>query len=285
MRNEIGLVFMILFSASVGLGQEIVGSFERLPQPNVTQIESSFEAFGFRYGQGHYKNALIPFRLHCPKIEDTISDGASEVQAKYPLVVWFHGHGEVGSDNSKQLRNLNILLPILHERSNRKFFLLATQCPPNEPYWMSSSEDRLDIEDCPTFVTKKIIEGLIESFPIDRERISVMGFSDGCNAVNNIILDDSIGCSAALIISGNPSLSDFTSKVPTKIIYGEADGALDEKRILRYAEQTNRNGGKVHAIKCFQKDGAGWRHDSFKAAFDRLRAVEWMLDQKNERKK
>jgi len=79
-----------------------------------------FEDFGFHEFTGSSKLRL-PYRLLVP---GDLSSGE-----KYPLVVLFHGSGERGDDNEKQLVNGVERFARPESRAEHPCFVLVPQCP------------------------------------------------------------------------------------------------------------------------------------------------------------
>ncbi|MCL2006335.1 MAG: prolyl oligopeptidase family serine peptidase [Planctomycetaceae bacterium] len=71
----------------------------------------------------------MKYRLHVPE--------NMESGKKYPLILWLHGIGEVGTDNKLQLVHLHHILPLLTGERKRDFFLLVPQHSSNE-HWASA---------------------------------------------------------------------------------------------------------------------------------------------------
>ncbi|MBC8003645.1 MAG: phospholipase, partial [Opitutaceae bacterium] len=81
-----------------------------------------FEARIFTNAAG----ATIPYRLLKPENYDAAK--------KYPLVVFFHGAGERGTDNAAQLKNGVKLFLTPNARAQFSCFVIAPQCPPNQQW-------------------------------------------------------------------------------------------------------------------------------------------------------
>jgi predicted peptidase len=156
-----------------------------------------FDALGYRYTGGEYRNDLIRFRLRMPP--SYVKN--PKLEQKYPLIIWFHGGGECGDDNQKQLAHIQHILPLLTGEHARDFFLLATQCPKRHSFWITERANPLDIADTPLAYTEEIVDELIATYPIDRDRISVVGFCAGMFAVRQFIEDRPGTVAAAVAIS------------------------------------------------------------------------------------
>ena len=61
----------------------------------------------------------VKYRLHVPE--------NMEPDKKYPLLLWLHGIGEVGTDNTLQLVHLHHIITYLTGENKRDFFLLVPQ--------------------------------------------------------------------------------------------------------------------------------------------------------------
>jgi predicted peptidase len=239
-----------------------------------------FDELGFRYSGGNYDNELIRFRLRCPQ--------KLESGKKYPLVLWLHGAGEAGDDNKSQLAHVHYLLPFIAGEKQLDCFILAPQCPSDHSLWNTDSlwipedkrtpEDIMNIEDTPTRILEAIIDGLLEEFPIDTHKISAIGFCSGCFGIDMLIDDCPNLLSAAVYISrGARKDLKVIDRVPQYYFYGIADGTVDVKNLETYERLMLEAGGTMFIKKCETEPGD--RHNSWKAALYRYRALQWALEQ------
>ncbi|MDR0610392.1 MAG: hypothetical protein LBG58_09805 [Planctomycetaceae bacterium] len=149
-----------------------------------------FDALGYRYTGGEYRNDLIRFRLRMPpNYVAAQKAGIYLGDPKYPLIIWFHGGGEKGDDNQRQLAHIQHILHLLTGENQKDFFLLATQCPSRHVFWTTDRDNPLDIGDTPLAYTEEIVDNLIDTYPIDTDRISVVGFCAGMFGVRQFIAD------------------------------------------------------------------------------------------------
>jgi predicted peptidase len=118
-----------------------------------------FDAYGYRYTGGEYKNDLIRFRLRLPP-----SYVAGKTDVKYPLIIWFHGGGERGDDNQRQLAHIQHIMPLLVDDNAKDFFLLAAQCPTRHGFWTTDRDNPLDIADAPLSYTEEIFDTLLDTY-------------------------------------------------------------------------------------------------------------------------
>src|SRR5262245_7054305 len=129
----------------------------RLPPAPNPEFVALFTPCEYRYTGGGYKDRLFRYHLFVPELPR---------QQKGPLVVWLHGFGEAGSDNVHHLRWLSHLVfksPWKKERY--PFFLLAVQCPPENPVWtrVRASENDDDMAN----VVAAILQRTLSEYAID----------------------------------------------------------------------------------------------------------------------
>ena len=123
----------------------------------------------------------LPYRQHSP----TTATGV-----KYPLVIFLHGAGEIGSDNAKQVQTENDVIPITkYAMKHGDAFVLAPQCPgaSGSDYsltwsganWNNYPMTRLETPTKPMAALVKLITEFVAENPVDPTRIYVTGLSMG----------------------------------------------------------------------------------------------------------
>lgn len=216
----VGLPMVAIFnSAQAQSGPDL--SFERLQAIAIAPVSINaetgdgevvpemlplFREEEIRYTGGtKYKDTPLKFRLHVP---DDMEPGKS-----YPLILWLHGVGEAGTDNSRQLIHLHHLITYLTGPKKRDFFLLVPQTPSDHTGWdayayyrtvthpieqsnslssvvgrvLSSAKATItetvaegeDFGDSPLGFSFAMLEQVCEQYPVDRDRITVSGLSSG----------------------------------------------------------------------------------------------------------
>ena len=168
-RNvQLDLVYTITQNAPIAVrnrGSITISSFVqgRLSNPEV-------DAFSYRISRSGMK-----YRLHSP----TRGGGSRPTgRGKRPLVVWLHGGGEGASlpdnyyDNETTLRANRGALGFATPQAQRIFDGAYVVAPQSTSYWL---------EDGPRFapLIREIIDELARRYPIDRERVYVVGCSNG----------------------------------------------------------------------------------------------------------
>ncbi|MDR2171951.1 MAG: hypothetical protein LBP59_17540 [Planctomycetaceae bacterium] len=233
-----------------------------LANPTATDC---FDAWGYRYTGGRYNNELIRFRLRQPP---KIVSGK-----KYPLIVWFHGKGESGNDNERQLAHLHYTLPFLTGPESLDFFMLVTQCPKDNPFWETSvSKDSKG--DAPFTIATEIFEQILKEFPIDKERITTFGQCSGAIGSTMLINKYPELISAVVYISAS---------APTKLLNDVAiysfhcteDSMVSIEGMRNYVKKVNDANGNAYLTEI--KSGS---HDAWSPALSQYKVIAWMIKQK-----
>ncbi len=207
--------------------------------PNPTAIDC-FDALGYRYTGGRYNDELIRFRLRCPpKIEPG---------KKYPLIVWFHGKGESGDDNKRQLAHLQYTLPFLAGPKSLDFFMLVTQCPKDNPYWDTSVSTE-GKGDAPMTIAREIMEAVIKEFPIDEDRISAFGLSSGGAAAWQFVQDSPEKFASIVSCSASPPSGPLLTDVTVWAFGCTGDGQISMEQLRQTINQTKSKGDQPNKIE------------------------------------
>lgn len=103
--------------------------------------------------------AAIPCRFRPPPVR--------HIRRRYPLVVFLHGAGERGTDNSKQLKGLPEQLNEYEWRQRFPCYVVVPQCSEGRNW----NDLRVEVI-C-------LIDDIVNKYPIDKERIYLTGLSMG----------------------------------------------------------------------------------------------------------
>ena len=170
----------------------------------------------------------MPYRLFTPP-------GAESPGQDYPLVVFLHGAGERGRDNTAQVRSH--IPGLINATQSDEFaaYLLAPQLPSGASW---NANGRTDL-------TMDIIESLLPSQSIDTDRIYVTGLSLGGNGSFNYLQRYPGFFAAAVPMSGwgTPSRADEIADVPQWIFHGDRDSTVSRSGSLDMFENMTAAGG------------------------------------------
>lgn len=211
-----------------------------------------------------------------------ITPGNSDTLKKYPLVIWLHGKGERGMDNKKQMTLIKKWLPDSLQKDKYKSFLLAPQCS-EDRYW--NNYDKL--ADKITFDTitpqiqitlMQLIDTLMIQYPVDPDRIYVMGISMGGFGAFDLITRYPDFFAAAVPICGgaDPRMVNEISKTPVWAFHGANDNVVNVRHTYSIMSLLDSEKHKFSKL-----DNMG--HDAWNKAFKEPELLKWMmLNNKND---
>ena len=138
----------------------------------------SYQSFTTLTTEGESLN--IPYRL----LEPGVAAGAPDSR-KYPLVIFLHGKNQQGTDNESHMR---FSPTYFYERQPEyPCYVAFPQCP--ETYYWSYPErpgpmisDQMQVAETPSPMygaVLQLVDYLCEHYPIDSERVVLVGFSMG----------------------------------------------------------------------------------------------------------
>ena len=162
-------------------------------------------------------STTIPYRILTPK----------DVNAKkYPLVITFHNSSRIGNDNELQLEPLARIW--LRENIYRDFncFVVAPQFNERSSNYLQQSDGVLastPSEDARQIV--KLIEEIESKYPIDKNKIYLVGYSMGASTAQNIMNINPEKFAALVSIAAVPDFSNL-KKLKHKniwLIHGKKD--------------------------------------------------------------
>ncbi|PTB96541.1 hypothetical protein C9994_06870 [Marivirga lumbricoides] len=191
----------ILFCVFLLLGFKAVSQdFQPYPNQVLYSWANPYESYQF---------SGIHFRLKKP---NNFNPNRNE---KYPLILFFHGAGEGGTDNEKQLihggqKTLNAI-------NNNIFPGIALYPQIDRSFWATIDREAV----------RNIVLKLIEDYNVDPNRIYVHGLSGGASSTWNFAYEYPQLVAAMHPMSGLPNLGadpGVTTFIPTWLAQGGKDG-------------------------------------------------------------
>lgn len=192
----------------------IIAAFVVMGLPPMAAAQKNVDGFAARV----YRNARaqsMPYRLFTP-------NGYNR-QAKYPLILWLHGSGSVGTDNLKQISSASFrgthLWTQPQNQAKYPAFVLAPQSPAG---WANFSSKDLGRE---MTLVLEILESLQGEFNIDSTRIYVAGQSMGGYGAWDLITKRPGLFAAAIPLcgGGDTTKAAAAAKTATWAFHGDAD--------------------------------------------------------------
>jgi predicted peptidase len=195
----------------------------------------------------------------------------------YPLIVFLHSSGEVGTDNKIQL--VNFPIHWINEENKQAYpaYILAPQCPQSSRWVNSMGKTELPTESMR--LTIELIEELLEEHNIDRQRIYVIGISLGGAGVYDIVSRRPDLFAAAVPICGSSSMADVSSmkEVALWIFHGEDDQVVSVSAPRMIVQALEAEGASPRYT---EYENAG--HGIWGLAYDESEFLPWLFSQQKE---
>lgn len=227
------------------------------------------------------KSVTLPYRVFLPAGYD--SDSAE----KYPVLLFLHGYGEIGNNNTNQIRVLggpNLLLNNLV--ANGKCVIIAPQCnDPVEYNWVGLNHQwgtgtRQNLPENPTIsleAATQLLLDYINEGKIDKNRVYVSGISMGGYGTWEIIARNPDLFAAAVPLCGAGIFSSAESLKDMAIwaFHGSADTTVPASGTKDMENAIKAAGGQK--IKATYYSGVG--HNVWPYAYEEKGLVDWLLAQ------
>lgn len=220
--------------------------------------------------------ASLGYRLLSP--EDLSSEG--EAKKQYPLVLFLHGAGERGSDNTAQL--VHGAHDFYERRQTYPSFVVAPQCPEGKR-WVDADWSATDGKNTfpeepsePMRLALQVVRDLIASGHVDPRRVYVTGLSMGGYGTWYAAGFEGHPFAAAAPIcgGGDPTWAERYVNLPLWVFHGSDDAAVPVGRSREMVEAVRQAGGEV---KYTEYEGVG--HDSWTQTYNDDAFHAWLFDQ------
>lgn len=199
----------------------------------------------------------------------------------YPLVLFLHGSGERGDDNTAQLKHG--VLPIIAgaDKLGDSCFLIAPQCPADR-WWapIDRKTMRLNAADKPNALLETVLALVDETMkqqPVDAKRFYVTGISMGGYATWDLLGRAPAKIAAAIPIcgGGDPSLAERFKNTPIWAFHGDADAAVPVQGTSDMVAALKKTGAKPKVTIY-----PGVNHDSWTQTYADAEVIQWLFAQR-----
>lgn len=237
-----------------------------------------YESLEFEYTGGPYENEVFRYRLMKPS---TVEEGET-----YPLVLFLHGAGERGDDNERQLAYLPKLMATESHREKFPCYLLAPQCRSGQKWvdvsWAEVKNSPQPKE--PSHQMKAAIGMLKRTLAeekIDPNRVYLTGLSMGGYGSWDLVArhPEWFAAVAPICGGGDVATAKRFADVPLWAFHGDADRAVNVARSRMMIAALKKAGGQP---KYTEYPGVG--HNSWTPAYEKSDLLEWMFQQRREKK-
>lgn len=232
------------------------------------------ERHPYRYTQ--HQDGYLLYRLFRPR---HIEQGWN-----YPLIVWLHGFGagEFEEIDYGHLRHIQHIFTSVDAASKFEFYVLAVQCPPNQrAFYAKRSTVPVGNSDgaarTPGEATIEIIRDLKERYPINPNRITLVGISGGGSACFEMAMRNPelfAGIAPLGCWGGDISRVRAMRDVPVWAFHTANDSETPSQGVRQTVEALRKAGGTADLTLVPGED-----HDCWRLAFEDYGLLDWLLDQ------
>jgi predicted peptidase len=219
----------------------------------------------------------LPYRLLKPKAVDP--------KAKYPLVIFLHGAGEKGTDNTKQLVHGMADFASDKIMADYPAYVIAPQCPDDKQWvevpWTLDEHTMPEKPSVPLRQTLELIAALQKELPIDADRIYITGLSmGGFGAWDCVQREPKLFAACAPVCGGgDAAMAAKIKDVPIWAFHGDQDGVVKVRRSRDMVAALKAAGAEP---KYTEYKGVG--HDSWTATYRDPELYKWLFAQKRKEK-
>ena len=251
--SVLGLVLLPLGLLAAPVPAEVAGQFELRTQTGAD-------------------GASLPYRLLKPA---RIDPGAA-----YPLVLFLHGAGERGSNNTAQIKNGVEHFASDANRAAYPCFVAVPQCPLNHKWsnvdWSALSNSLPSEPSTEMKLAMAIVDSLQREFRIDARRIYVTGISMGGYGTWDAIsrYPDRFAAAVPVCGGGDEKQAARLARLPIWCFHGDADTAVPVARSRNMIAAIQAAGG---APKYTEYPGVG--HNAWDRAYADPALLAWLFAQ------
>jgi predicted peptidase len=202
-------------------------------------------------------------------------------EKRYPLVVFLHGAGERGSDNTSQLKHGAKEFAKEENRKKYPAYVLAPQCPKGmkwvEVDWSQPTSKMPETPSQSMVLLKNLVDTMCANSNVDASRVYITGLSMGGYGTWDAIsrYENVFAAAAPICGGGDPKFVSRFAKLPLWCFHGSDDPAVP----------VGRSREMIDALKAFgasprYTEYEGVKHDSWTETYKNPEFFGWLFDQK-----
>jgi predicted peptidase len=215
----------------------------------------------------------IPYRLLTPP--------DYEPARRYPLVLFLHGAGERGTNNTAQLIHGTRLYLDPAQRQKFPCFVVAPQCPTGQQWvampWDTERGVQPPQPSEPMQLASELLDSLLTKYSIDPERLYVTGLSMGGFGTWDAITrwPNRFAAAAPVCGGGDENVAPRAVKTPVWAFHSNDDNTVKVSRTRNMIAALRAAGGQP---KYFEYSGLG--HNCWDRAYREPEFLPWLFAQR-----
>lgn len=220
----------------------------------------------------------LPYRFYFP------TDYDAEGDRTYPIVIFLHGAGERGTDNTSHV-DINVtLFQTLIKRND--CIIIAPQCAAGSRWvehdWGLGSYTADEVASPMLSAAMALLKETMETEAVDPSRVYAIGLSMGAFGVWDMLIREPYLFAAAIPSegAGDPSKAELLVDIPIWTFHGEVDTAVPVTGTREMVAAIKNAGGEK--INYTEYPGRG--HGCWYTVWEMPEAYRWLFSQVNESK-
>ncbi len=211
-----------------------------------------------------YTGKTLPYTVYLPR--------GYKSNKQYPVLLFLHGAGEMGSDNTSHLNNINIALVSCSDILSEAI-IICPQCP--DSGWWSLYEG--NEQKGYLAAAKRLTDNLVKKYNGDKNRIYVTGLSMGGYGTWQLLehYSDYFAAAAPICGWGNTNAGHILKDIPIWIFHGTADDTVSFSSSQQMYNAIIGSGG--NKILFTKLQGVG--HNAWTPAYSDRKLFSWMFSQ------
>lgn len=211
----------------------------------------------------------LPYRLYLP-------EGYKGNKA-YPVILYLHGAGALGNDNTRQLESLTKAFTDNSDLVSQVIII----CPQTDVWWSLDRDYDGDQKGTLTSAMN-LLKEIEATYSCDRNRLFVTGVSMGGYATWDVLerYGSTFAAGVPICGAGDATTAHFLKDIPIRIYHGTADPTVSFNASQRMYDAIKGAGGTM--VELFALDGV--KHNAWDYAYSDRDFFSWLLAQTNAKK-
>ena len=251
----------------------VAAAAESVHDETTEKILTLFETCTYEAEDGY----TMGYRLYVPADYD-----AAEM---YPLVLFLHGAGERGDNNTAQL---TVGLPRMFDDADSPIYeaiVIAPQCPADEQWvdtpWADGNYSTADVPESKAMqAALAILDKVCASYSVNKHRLYVTGLSMGGFGTWDVLArhGDRFAAGMPLCGGGDSSCVDVLSRIPIRTFHGTNDDAVPVAGTREMYREIKHAVSREDLLITY-REMSGYGHGIWDVVYGDRENVDWLFSQ------